>query len=325
MLRGRVVRWDPARWRCARGQTVALVLPMLFTLVLFVAVVANVGQAVNRRIALQLVADAGAYTGGSAMATGMNHLAYWNRQIQRMYVFVSDISFRFNFSGCISGYAATGLYYSASSIFQGTNVRFGGLARSEATRVSNYNLADLFPGETGFQFRESDPAVGIPRTRVPGVLVGLTPVPHRARPNRRRHEWARETFYDSIPAAGIWGVPRYRGGSRSWTCWVEGTFFPPVFSTVRFFVTPWWRLLRLPGLPYMFVWEVVAPPTKALMFDDFFGPNAIPEMKAVAVSHPVGGHLEGGLSRYVNRFVPVGRLNGGSIFDPLFGTRRVTH
>ena len=39
-------------------------------MLMFVAVVANVGQAVNRRIALQIVADAGAYTGASIMGTG---------------------------------------------------------------------------------------------------------------------------------------------------------------------------------------------------------------------------------------------------------------
>jgi len=45
---------------------------------------------------LQVLADTTAYTGGSVMATGMNHLAYWNRQLQRAYANVSNVSFHFN-------------------------------------------------------------------------------------------------------------------------------------------------------------------------------------------------------------------------------------
>ena len=95
-LPDRCARSGLAGWRDERGQMTALVLPLLFVLVLFVAVVANVGQAVNRRIALQVLADTTAYTGGSVMATGMNHLAYWNRQLQRAYANVSNVSFHFN-------------------------------------------------------------------------------------------------------------------------------------------------------------------------------------------------------------------------------------
>ena len=51
------------RWRSARGQSTALIITMLWLFVLFVGMVAVVGQAVNRRIALQIVADSGAYTG----------------------------------------------------------------------------------------------------------------------------------------------------------------------------------------------------------------------------------------------------------------------
>src|SRR5688572_22759520 len=65
-----------------RGQSTALVTSLLFVMLLFVAVVANVGQAVNRRIALQIVADTGAYTGASVMATGLNQLAFWNSALQ---------------------------------------------------------------------------------------------------------------------------------------------------------------------------------------------------------------------------------------------------
>ena len=62
-----------------------MVVVLLWVLILFVALVANVGQAVNRRIALQVVADSGAYSGASKMAEGMNHIAYANGVIQDFY------------------------------------------------------------------------------------------------------------------------------------------------------------------------------------------------------------------------------------------------
>ena len=59
-----------ARYRSQRGQSTALVITMLMVFVIFTSMVVNVGQAVNRRIALQMVADAGAFTGGTRMAEG---------------------------------------------------------------------------------------------------------------------------------------------------------------------------------------------------------------------------------------------------------------
>ena len=42
---------------------------------MFVGTMVNVGQAINRRMALQIAADAGAWTGATNMAIGMNALA----------------------------------------------------------------------------------------------------------------------------------------------------------------------------------------------------------------------------------------------------------
>ncbi|MBI1874756.1 MAG: Tad domain-containing protein [Acidobacteria bacterium] len=65
------------------GQSTAMVVTMLFLLMLFVGVVVDVGQAVNRRIALQIVADTGAYTGASVMAVGLNQIAYFGVRLRR--------------------------------------------------------------------------------------------------------------------------------------------------------------------------------------------------------------------------------------------------
>ena len=63
-----------SQWRSDRGQSTAMIIVMLNVFILFVALVANVGQAVNRRVALQVVADAGAYTGATKMAEGLNYM-----------------------------------------------------------------------------------------------------------------------------------------------------------------------------------------------------------------------------------------------------------
>src|SRR4051812_31603610 len=73
---------SPDRHRWQRGQSTVMAVCLMFVMLLFVAVVANVGQAVNRRMALQVVADTGAYSGASVMATGLNQIAFWNAALQ---------------------------------------------------------------------------------------------------------------------------------------------------------------------------------------------------------------------------------------------------
>ncbi len=71
-----------ARYRSQRGQSTALVITMLMVFVMFTSMVVNVGQAVNRKIALQMVADAGAFTGGTRMAEALNYISFANGVIQ---------------------------------------------------------------------------------------------------------------------------------------------------------------------------------------------------------------------------------------------------
>ena len=54
--------------RNERGQSTVLFVMLLSVTALFVAVVGAVGTLVNRRIALQAVADTGAFTGATVMA-----------------------------------------------------------------------------------------------------------------------------------------------------------------------------------------------------------------------------------------------------------------
>jgi hypothetical protein len=86
-----------------------------------------------------------------------------------------------------------------------------------------------------------------------------------------------------------------------------------------------YKLQKL-GQPYIFVWRVKETrPTRALFFDSFFGPDAIPAMTAVAVAKAVGGDVHRGRSRYRAKMVPVSRysLTGGVIQDKLAREGRI--
>jgi hypothetical protein len=218
------------------------------------------------------------------------------------------------------------------------NETFGDVLVEKTQEVFDFNRADLFPGETGFSRWESDMSMSIPPTQPatgPLFIADTIPVGSGVDANENEHAWDGETFHNVWPDWDFWDAESEGPGVKSWECWVELTFFPPYFSTVYMPAVPgeWYQLVNSGVLPHMYVGGVTAPATKALMFDDFFGPNAIPEMKAVAVSHPVGGSIEDGESTYLNRFMPVRRLmyvgspfGSGEIHDSLFGrNRKVTH
>jgi hypothetical protein len=305
------------RWCNERGQSTALVLSMLFILVLFVGVVANVGQAVNRRIALQLAADAGAWTGASAMATGLNAMAFWNRRMQNFWSALTIATAGFTTTPSCEVTDTIFRSYRAghqilSALYQITNRGFARLPNTEAHRVSRYNIFDLFPGELGHfeadgsSFLEWDdsPEVGITRQRNAFDLMPSAAVPDGT--------WA----LGEVPGL----VPSRR--EVTYTC--LGVL--PPGPQVRTATLPVWFMKADPGVA-SFVWIMKAPATSALMFDDIFGPAAIPEMRAAAAAKPVGGSLIEGRSEYVAKMIPLDRVSSGVIQDSFFyqGVRTVVH
>lgn len=321
-----------------------MVITMLWVLVFFVAVVANVGQAVNRRIALQMVADAGAYTGGSVMATGMNQLAYWNREIQRMWAYVSLVSLGFNAGECASNYTAIGLYSAAQLAFVSTQLNFGQQIQTRPRAVSLFNLLDLFPGEdpNTFDFANEDyaPDANLMNPYLIGQLCGgglgcflvpTGPIDDGTAPELSNPLWTNETPFDYLIPDPPFSFNDSSSGTDTWEC-----YDPPFEVETVQFAHPiaWWKLERA-GPPVAFTWRVQAPATPALMFDSIIGPNAIPEMKAVAVAKPVGdGSDRGDISRgdigYRVKMVPASDVMlGGAIIDPYYkgpgGIRQVTH
>jgi hypothetical protein len=320
----------PLRRRSEAGQTTALVCAMLFTLTMFVALVANVGQLVNRRVALQLVADAGAWSGATVQAVQLNHYAYWSRMVQNAYKNASGISLGFKASECWSGVAAAGMFYYANSGMARAVLNFQGKAFDEAQRHSLFNIDDLFPGDrNNFSFST---IAGPQEGNVIAPLDGnIYPVPlmNGDKLYTGDHDYSNETptqpvieFSVKVTGEFPWAVSKAGSGSESWPC---ATLLPPTAFTIYLVGPPGYKLVKL-GQPYIFVWKVKEQkPTKALFFDSFFGPNAVPAMTAIAVAKAVGGDVQKGQSKYRAKMVPVSRysLTNGFIQDSLARAGRI--
>jgi hypothetical protein len=311
-----------------------MVLSMLFAMILLVGVVIDTGQAINRRIALQVVADAGAYTGASVMAAGMNQMAYINRLIQYSWIGLNLAAGGLRvwpippFCLCkyeiadvaVSTYqvarAALGALYGVTA----TGFQNGSVA--EARRVSEYNMKELLPGEwQRCDYRQMDfsPEAGV-------ITSPTWWPPFLSRPNQvddgdRLPERYWDVFRELFPART----------SPTWCCYKTYGACPacvelPTPMSASFDV--WYRKDPDEGVRY-FVWEVVAPRARALMFDEMFGGRIIPEMKAVAVAKPIGGEIENADNTYVAKMLPTSTAmqSGGVIWDSNYRRilRYVTH
>ena len=280
-----------SRWRGQRGQTFPFVVVVLFCLFIVAGAVINVGQAVNRRIFLQIAADAGAFTGATEMARGLNTLAQLNGKIQKAWGVMTYSTAGFTVSpSCVAsdlgvaGYST--VYGVTTEMMRLVNQGYGKRARAQAERVTKYNQMDLFPGEE-LDMAESDADSGLESPRPKDRLVNLTEVMEGTAPvfpslasAKKRAKWA--------CLAGILPVPR----SAGFGLWYE----------------------KKPDPRIAFVWVVKAPATRARVFDSFFGPNLIPKMTAVAAARPVGGEIKKAQEKYVAKMIPVRDLKG-SVWD----------
>ena len=185
------------------------------------------------------------------------------------------------FDGINSAYK--GIYQIYNIPIQAINYTYANIPYTEAKRVSEYNIRDLFPGEqlNKFEFKEADYSMEV------GFVLP-----------------ARDFLPMMIDRRGL-GRDRSRNGAipRFWPLgWArrEVVAHPAVLDHVRHLAVrpaaetwsfPLWYKKSSDSTKY-FVWLVKAPKTKGLMFDGFFGPDLIPEMSAIAVSRPVGGSIE---------------------------------
>jgi hypothetical protein len=322
-----------------RGQSTALVLSMLFVMILFVAVVIDVGQAVNRRIALQLVADAGAFTGATEMAVGLNQIAYWNKWIQTAWAPMTWASFGFNFSpscdfteGVVNTYK--GIRATLGAVVGVINFGYMFRPYTEARRVSEYNISDLFPGELELGKFEFDEWNLSPEVGVITPQRNIIPLPTLGQGDSDRGLYNLKQVDDGTGPNG--DLPSMADSQRSagWVC--IDTFGPIPYPSYQSFDFNVWYEKADEDVNY-FVWLVTVQPTKALMFDSILGPNAIPQMRAVGVAKPVGGSVVEGESTYVAKMVPAARamtlsygsygaVNDSSYSGSLSGSLRVvTH
>jgi Putative Flp pilus-assembly TadE/G-like len=319
-----------ARWRDDRGQSSAMVIVMLTVFILFVALVANVGQAVNRRIALQVVADSGAWTGATKMAEGLNYIAWANGLIQDYWVFATDAWVVNTVAGATcDGYDGVnntynGLVDPLYGMIQIIDTTYGGsvlpagIVYNEAKGASSFNARDLFPGET-LDYNEYDLSqeAGFitPMHRDLIQMMDLQKVDDGTNPKSSYSDLA-------LPPLGP-------GSTQSYTQPCVKFFGPVAVPWVGHWDWNVWYKKSSSQVRY-FAWIVKAPKSRLMIFDAFFGPNGMPEMKAAAAARPVGGSIVDGRPTYVAEMVPVKRvMTLPFIRDPmsasLGGIRQVTH
>ncbi len=285
-----------------RGQIVPFVTILLPTLLLFVALVVNVGQAVNRRVAVQLMADTSAFSGATVMAVHLNRMAWANKQIQRAWVPLTVATGFFFYTPVLCSVStwapplynrvADGLRIMITAFNWSGNWR----ARDWASTVAfgdTGNGPELFPGEhqqMEGQFWTS-PGVFSPDNVLPGwldnfePLLDLSEVPDGTRAN--------ELFGFGSRKSSTWGCP-----------YVYTQFgpIPPVFVQNQFNTFTVW--VKEDSEPETFLAAITAPKTPARLFPAVFGD--IPEMNAIAAARPTGGSIAKGRSEYVVSVVPVG-------------------
>src|SRR5215204_945084 len=259
------------RLQSEAGQTTVLVATMLMTMTLFVALVVNVGQMVNRRVALQLVADAGAWTGATVQANQLNHYAFWSRMVQNAYKNASGIAPYFKVSECWSGETAVGMFEYAQFGMVRAIGNFMGKAKEEALRHSRFNIDDLFPGEwSNFDFSTragtEDGSVGL--LSLPDSNILPMPLMQGDKLYTGDHSYSRETIGQvgielSLKLTGNlpWATSKAGSGYEQWQC---ATLLPPA-SWPIFMPGPSGYKLQKLGQPYIFVWRVKENlPTRAL-------------------------------------------------------------
>ena len=320
MLRKPSVDSQPRRHRDLRderGQVVFFVITMFLTMILIAATAINIGQAVNRRLMLQILADTGAFTGASEMARGLNTLARLNKRIQRDWASLTQATVGFTIAPCAVVDPALALYRirqtTWAQMMRQMNAVYGGRATSEARRVTRLNAAQLFPRERSRIAARAREGGGGFRPQRPGGRV--VPMSNRRQPGVR-------PVRNGTPAApDVFALSPART-NPSFMCTQPPLPAVPRRPSLRV----WYEKSLDPQVG--FVWVVTAPATRARVFDRFFGGRAIPEMTAAAWAAPVGGEIRMGRERYRVGFRRLRdmRPSVSSIFNRALGrNQRVRH
>lgn len=284
------------RLREESGQTTIFVLCTFFTFFMFFALVANVGQAVNRRVLLQMVADAGAFSGASAQAVGLNTISEFNQIIDTSWDITQGLMLYFTFQICGVDDVITTIYQVIEGIMsvmiRVTNHASGPWALMEAEMVTRENIADLFP----------DGSVHSPLESFSSILTGSGSGTHV---NNMREAWP--ALFESLSLVKL----EQDSVTKSWIC------YEPPFEIMskgpKDFNLPWEK--EEAEQVTRFYWWVTADPVDALVFPKTaampLGFPQVPGMTAVALAKPVGGDVapddEG--AEYVAKLIPLSTIN----------------
>ena len=299
-----------------RGQSTPFFLCFLVLMTVMVGTMVNVGQAINRRMALQILADAGAWTGATNMAIGMNGLAKvngWRHDIEPVASVGVPIAGLIGLDDVMQKIFEVGTTI-INFVDMGIQIGYAKIPYDEAARVTFYNAHDLFPGEQLEWFEGFRPGLISNGSDQVGNEVPFT----KSRPT----VCTDQPFLDET----IFVLP----------CLVD---IEPIKNTV-YYVEPCFPFGYCPtSYTYVkwyeksdeiisFIWVVRAPEAKPIFNPfDVFGDDAIPSMVAAAHAKPLGGTIESSDDDYRVKMMPLtsaamylapeAAFNGGN-YDEIF-------
>jgi len=291
-----------ARLRDESGQTTFFVLCSFLTFFMLFALVANVGQAVNRRVMLQMVADAGAFSGASAQASALNTISDLNQVVDTAWDLTEILMLYWTIQFCGVDDGITTAYRivegAMSTMIRVTNHAGAAWSIMEAEMVTRQNLNDLFP----------DGSVRTPLSSFSGMLdnpgsagIGASHL------YNLRQAWP--TLFSGMQLVDL----RQDTSFKNWTCYT-----PPASLSAKSgsFNLPWEK--QNAAEVTRFYWWVQSDPVDTIVLprrpDMPFGFPQIPSMTAAALAKPVGGDVEPDKEGddYVARMIPL------SIIDARF-------
>lgn len=277
-----------------RGQTTPFFLCFLVLMTVMVGTMVNVGQAINRRIALQIVADAGAWTGATNMAIGMNGLARvndWRHDLEPVASIGVPAAGFFGLDGVMKTIFEVGTTI-INFVDMGIQLGYAKIPYDEAVRVTWYNAHDLFPGETIRWYEGYRPGV---LTDGEDTVSDEMPYTKSRRTVCTDQPFLTDTFplmpclVDEEPIEN--------------TVYYVVPCFPTGYCPASYTYNKWFRKTEE---TVSFVWVVTAPETTAT-FNPFgvFGDDAIPQMTAAAHAKAAGGNIEEGEDEYRVKLEPL--------------------
>ncbi len=301
---------EELRKRCAgeKGQTTLFVLCSFMVFFMLFALVANVGQAVNRRVMLQMVADAGAFTGASTQATVLNTISEFNQIIDTSWDVATALMLYWTFQFCGVDDAIGAVYRiieTVMSIMIRVSNHGGAVwALMEAEMVTRQNIRDLFP----------DGSVHTPLESFGGLLSSPSSLGMGA-----SHIINMQKAWPSLFSGFATVRLEQESVTKNWICYT-----PPfsVSSKSGTFNLPWEK--SDPDEVTRFYWWVSADAVDALVLPRKswmpFGFPQVPAMTAVALAKPIGGDVEPDEngSEYVARLIPLSTID--AIFIDLGGS-----